>query len=75
MDEEEAVLPSSSATSEGKKKPKQKGNSWNRDWQRKRKRKSGFLLQTQTVKKRYMTEKYIVYGFSFCSSPEVFRVR
>lgn len=73
MDEEEAVLPSSSATSARTKN--QKGNSWNQDWQRKRKRKSGSLLQTQPGKKRYMTEKYIVYGFSFCSSLEVFRVR
>lgn len=58
-----------------KKKQNQKGNSWNRDQQRKRKRKFESLLQTQTGKKRYMTEKYIVYGFGFCSSREVFRGR
>lgn len=57
------------------KKKNQKGNSWNRDRQRKRKRKPVSLLQTQTGKKRYMTEKYVAYRVSFGSSLEVLRVR
>lgn len=72
MDEDEAVLPSSSATSVRKKK----GNSQNRDQQRKRgKNNPGSLLQTQTDRKRSVTEEYIIYGLSLCSGPEVFRVR
>lgn len=76
MDEEEAVLPSSSATSERgiikKKNKSYKINIWKRDGQRKRKR--GSLLQIQAGRKRYTTEKCVVYGFSLSSNPEVIRV-
>lgn len=71
MDEEEAVLPSSSATSVRKKREQSK----QRPAKEEEKKTLGSLLQTQTGRKRSMTEKYINYGFSLCSSLEVFRVR
>lgn len=54
MDEEEAFLPSSSATSV---RGKSKWNHWNKDQQKRRKSKYGSLLQTQRRKKRYMPER------------------